>query len=76
MKRFHHEEKNISGQTGGKLALKQSMKGGEKKRKERKGKRKKGGNGKKDSYALLSDSFSWSPEHTFRNQAGDQRLIK
>lgn len=43
------------------------MKGGEKKRKERKGKRKKGGNGKKDFYVLLLDLFSWSLEYIFRN---------
>ena len=56
------------------------MKGGKKTRKERKGNERneetKGGNSKKDSYTLVSDSLSWSPEDTFQNQAGDQSLIK
>lgn len=43
--------------------------------KERRGEEK-GGKSKKDAYILLSDSFSGSAEHTFQNQAGNQRLIK
>lgn len=79
MERFHHREKNVSGQSGGQTDLKTEHERRKREKEREKGKmkgKKKRENSKPDFYTLLPNSFSCSPGHAFQTQAGDQVLLK